>query len=146
MRCSLVRAAKKKQFQMMRKMHYNEAMNIKLARQLIANELEEDEDADEEMRDDTEEMEEISVDPPQDGEERRRAQGRTRGTVCFLSCPLLGRSFVFTPDKNVAEVQGVRNNVRAPVLAVAVSVCKVKKLVATLCCSAAGVGNLFATS
>ncbi|XP_027146147.1 protein phosphatase inhibitor 2 isoform X1 [Larimichthys crocea] len=65
--------AKKKHFQMMRKMHYNEGMNIKLARQLIASELEEDEDADEEMRDDTEETkedaeetEEISVDPPQE--------------------------------------------------------------------------------
>ncbi|XP_024909464.1 protein phosphatase inhibitor 2 isoform X2 [Cynoglossus semilaevis] len=56
--------AKKKQFQMMRKMHYNEGLNIKLARQLIASELEEDEDADEEMREDTEETEEISVDPP----------------------------------------------------------------------------------
>lgn len=67
----------------MRKMHYNEGMNIKLARQLIASELEEDEDADadEEMRDDTEEMEEISVDPPQDGEELPHTQGRTRATV-----------------------------------------------------------------
>lgn len=62
---------------MMRKMHYNEGMNIKLARQLIASELEEDEDVDEEMRDDTEETkedaeetEEISVDPPQEGKER----------------------------------------------------------------------------
>ena len=57
----------------MRKMHYNEGLNIKLARQLIASELEEDEDADEEMRDDTEEAreeEEISVDPPQEGNER----------------------------------------------------------------------------
>lgn len=62
-------AAKKKQFQMMRKMHYNEGMNIKLARQLIASELEDDEDdEDEEMRDDTEETEDINVDPPQDGE------------------------------------------------------------------------------
>ncbi|KAM8746407.1 protein phosphatase inhibitor 2 [Acanthopagrus latus] len=65
--------AKKKHFQMMRKMHYNEGMNIKLARQLIASELEDDdEDADEEMRDDTEEAredaEEISVDPPQEAE------------------------------------------------------------------------------
>lgn len=60
--------AKKKHFQMMRKMHYNEGMNIKLARQLIASELEEDEDADEEMRDDTEETEEISVDPPQEAD------------------------------------------------------------------------------
>lgn len=58
---------------MMRKMHYNEGMNIKLARQLIASELEEDEDVDEEMTDDTEETreetEEISVDPPQEGKE-----------------------------------------------------------------------------
>lgn len=53
---------------MMRKMHYNEGLNIKLARQLIARELEDDEDADEEMRDDTEETEEINVDPPQEGE------------------------------------------------------------------------------
>ncbi|XP_028857138.1 protein phosphatase inhibitor 2 [Denticeps clupeoides] len=57
---------KKKHFQMMRKMHYNEGLNIKLARQLIANELEEEEeDEDEEMRDDTE-TEDINVDPPQD--------------------------------------------------------------------------------
>lgn len=55
----------------MRKMHYNEGLNIKLARQLIASELEDDEDADEEMRDDTEETEEINVDPPQEGEERK---------------------------------------------------------------------------
>lgn len=66
--------AKKKHFQMMRKMHYNEGLNIKLARQLIASELEdEDDDADEEMRDDTEEgraeeTEEISVDPPQEAD------------------------------------------------------------------------------
>lgn len=53
---------------MMRKMHYNEGQNIKLARQLIARDLEDDEDEDEEMRDDTEETEEISVDPPQEGE------------------------------------------------------------------------------
>lgn len=51
---------------MMRKMHYNEGLNIKLARQLIANELEEEEDEDEEMKDDTE-AEDITVDPPQDG-------------------------------------------------------------------------------
>ncbi|XP_028259859.1 protein phosphatase inhibitor 2 [Parambassis ranga] len=67
--------AKKKHFQMMRKMHYNEGLNIKLARQLIASELEDDEDADEEMRDDTEEpredteeTEEISIDPPQEAD------------------------------------------------------------------------------
>lgn len=56
---------------MRRKMHYNEGMNIKLARQLIASELEDDEDADEEMKDDTEETEEISVDPPQEGEQHK---------------------------------------------------------------------------
>ncbi|XP_026201696.1 protein phosphatase inhibitor 2 [Anabas testudineus] len=67
--------AKKKHFQMMRKMHYNEGLNIKLARQLIASELEDDEDADEEMgddteeaREDTEETEEINVDPPQEAD------------------------------------------------------------------------------
>ncbi|TRY84103.1 hypothetical protein DNTS_032950 [Danionella cerebrum] len=60
--------ARKKQFQMMRKMHYNEGMNIKLARELIANELdEEEEDEDEEMKDDTE-TEDITVDPPQDAD------------------------------------------------------------------------------
>ncbi|NWX19195.1 IPP2 inhibitor, partial [Aegotheles bennettii] len=46
---------KKKQFEMKRKMHYNEGRNIKLARQLIAKELhgeeEDDEDEDEEMHD-----------------------------------------------------------------------------------------------
>ncbi|XP_030903073.2 LOW QUALITY PROTEIN: protein phosphatase inhibitor 2 [Melopsittacus undulatus] len=45
---------KKKQFEMKRKMHYNEGRNIKLARQLIAKELqgeEDDEDEDEEMDD-----------------------------------------------------------------------------------------------
>nr|XP_020452469.1 protein phosphatase inhibitor 2 [Monopterus albus] len=60
--------AKKKHFQMMRKMHYNEGLNIKLARQLIARELEDDEDADEEMKEDTEETEEINVDPPQEAD------------------------------------------------------------------------------
>ncbi|NXQ83013.1 IPP2 inhibitor, partial [Nyctibius grandis] len=45
---------KKKQFEMKRKMHYNEGRNIKLARQLMAKELhgkEEDDDEDEEMHD-----------------------------------------------------------------------------------------------
>lgn len=51
---------KKRQFEMKRKMHYNEAQNIKLARQLIAKELhgeaaadeeEEEDDEDEEMQD-----------------------------------------------------------------------------------------------
>ncbi|XP_062869065.1 protein phosphatase inhibitor 2 [Trichomycterus rosablanca] len=59
--------AKKKHFEMMRKMHYNEGLNIKLARQLIASELDEEEDEDEEMKDDTE-TEDINVDPPQDAD------------------------------------------------------------------------------
>ncbi|XP_026505930.1 protein phosphatase inhibitor 2 [Trachemys scripta elegans] len=49
---------KKKQFEMKRKMHYNEGRNIKLARQLIAKELhgeeedeDEDDDEDQEMHD-----------------------------------------------------------------------------------------------
>ncbi|XP_041036989.1 protein phosphatase inhibitor 2 [Carcharodon carcharias] len=52
----------KKQFEMKRKMHYNEGMNIKLARQLIAKELEDDEDdmkgardLEEDFEDDTDE-------------------------------------------------------------------------------------------
>ncbi|XP_051874824.1 protein phosphatase inhibitor 2 [Pristis pectinata] len=53
----------KKQFEMKRKMHYNEGMNIKLARQLIAKELEDAEDEDdlkgspdvEDFEDDTDE-------------------------------------------------------------------------------------------
>lgn len=61
-------SAKKKHFEMMRKMHYNEGLNIKRARQLIANELDEEDDEDEEMKDDTD-MEDINVDPPQDGDE-----------------------------------------------------------------------------
>uniref|UniRef100_H3DDP3 Protein phosphatase 1, regulatory (inhibitor) subunit 2 n=1 Tax=Tetraodon nigroviridis TaxID=99883 RepID=H3DDP3_TETNG len=65
---SVLVQTQKKYFQMRRKMHYNEGMNIKLARQLIASELEDEEDADEEMKDDTEETEEISVDPPQEAE------------------------------------------------------------------------------
>uniref|UniRef100_A0A8C1JIR8 Protein phosphatase 1, regulatory (inhibitor) subunit 2 n=1 Tax=Cyprinus carpio TaxID=7962 RepID=A0A8C1JIR8_CYPCA len=60
-------SARKKQFQMMRKMHYNEGLNIKLARQLIASELEEEVDEDEEMKDDTE-TEDITDDPPPDEE------------------------------------------------------------------------------
>lgn len=90
-------------------MHYNEGMNIKLARQLIASELEEDEDADEEMKDDTEETEEISVDPPQEGEQhwlhlssskfkKIKKEIKVEQTVAvssFLSADL-GSSCVFT--------------------------------------------------
>ncbi|XP_028650882.1 protein phosphatase inhibitor 2 [Erpetoichthys calabaricus] len=60
--------AKKKQFEMKRKMHYNEGLNIKLAKQLIARELEEDdedEDQDEEMKDETE-VDNAHMDLPQD--------------------------------------------------------------------------------
>ncbi|XP_037382495.1 protein phosphatase inhibitor 2-like [Talpa occidentalis] len=39
---------KKRQFEMKRKLHYNEGLNIKLARQLISKDLHDDED-DEEM-------------------------------------------------------------------------------------------------
>ncbi|NXC20353.1 IPP2 inhibitor, partial [Corythaeola cristata] len=52
--CIYLSTEKKKQFEMKRKMHYNEGRNIKLARQLIAKELhdeEEDDDEDEEMQD-----------------------------------------------------------------------------------------------
>lgn len=52
--CICLSTEKKKQFEMKRKMHYNEGRNIKLARQLIAKELhgeEEDDDEDEEMND-----------------------------------------------------------------------------------------------
>lgn len=40
---------KKRQFEMKRKLHYNEGLNIKLARQLISKDLNEDEEEDEEM-------------------------------------------------------------------------------------------------
>uniref|UniRef100_UPI00398F3B47 protein phosphatase inhibitor 2 n=1 Tax=Pristiophorus japonicus TaxID=55135 RepID=UPI00398F3B47 len=40
----------KKQFEMKRKMHYNEGMNIKLARQLIAKELDDAEEDDDDMK------------------------------------------------------------------------------------------------
>ncbi|KAG2467073.1 IPP2 inhibitor, partial [Polypterus senegalus] len=54
--------AKKKQFKMKRKVHYNEGLNIKIAVQLIARELEED---DEEMKDETE-VDNAHMDLPQD--------------------------------------------------------------------------------
>ncbi|XP_006884240.1 PREDICTED: protein phosphatase inhibitor 2 [Elephantulus edwardii] len=40
---------KKRQFEMKRKMHYNEGLNIKLARQLISKDLHDEDDEDEEM-------------------------------------------------------------------------------------------------
>ncbi|CAM5137514.1 unnamed protein product [Eretmochelys imbricata] len=48
---------KKKQFEMKRKMHYNEGRNIKLARQLIAKELHGEEEDEEEEDDDDEDQE-----------------------------------------------------------------------------------------
>lgn len=61
---------KKKQFEMKRKMHYNEGRNIKLARQLIAKELhgeEEEDDEDEEMRD-AADVETMSTEATEHGE------------------------------------------------------------------------------
>lgn len=82
----------------MRKMHYNEGLNIKLARQLIASELddeEDDDDEDEEMRDDTEEVkeeteetEEISVDPPQEG----KASTRFKSSFKALASSPIGQT------------------------------------------------------
>ncbi|CAJ0966759.1 unnamed protein product [Ranitomeya imitator] len=52
---------KKKEFEMKRKHHYNEGMNIKLARQLIAKELAgEDDEEEEDDDDDDEEMQDIT--------------------------------------------------------------------------------------
>ncbi|XP_009989425.1 PREDICTED: protein phosphatase inhibitor 2 [Tauraco erythrolophus] len=63
---------KKKQFEMKRKMHYNEGRNIKLARQLIAKELrgeEEDDDEDEEMQD-AADVETMNTEATEHGERR----------------------------------------------------------------------------
>uniref|UniRef100_A0A663DYV5 Protein phosphatase 1 regulatory inhibitor subunit 2 n=1 Tax=Aquila chrysaetos chrysaetos TaxID=223781 RepID=A0A663DYV5_AQUCH len=64
---------KKKQFEMKRKMHYNEGRNIKLARQLIAKELhgeeEDDEDEDEEMHD-AADVETMNTEATEHGERR----------------------------------------------------------------------------
>ncbi|XP_072723282.1 protein phosphatase inhibitor 2 isoform X6 [Mycteria americana] len=63
---------KKKQFEMKRKMHYNEGRNIKLARQLIAKELhgeEEDDDEDEEMHD-AADVETMNTEATEHGERR----------------------------------------------------------------------------
>ncbi|XP_014638555.1 PREDICTED: protein phosphatase inhibitor 2 isoform X1 [Ceratotherium simum simum] len=43
------RGKKRRQFEMKRKLHYNEGLNIKLARQLISKDLHDDEEEDEEM-------------------------------------------------------------------------------------------------
>ncbi|KAM4772072.1 protein phosphatase inhibitor 2 [Rhinophrynus dorsalis] len=51
---------KKKEFEMKRKHHYNEGMNIKLARQLIAKELAGEDDDDEEDDEEDEEMQDIT--------------------------------------------------------------------------------------
>nr|XP_032643422.1 protein phosphatase inhibitor 2 isoform X3 [Chelonoidis abingdonii] len=52
---------KKKQFEMKRKMHYNEGRNIKLARQLIAKELHGEEDEDEDDEEDQEMHDAVDV-------------------------------------------------------------------------------------
>nr|XP_032643421.1 protein phosphatase inhibitor 2 isoform X2 [Chelonoidis abingdonii] len=66
---------KKKQFEMKRKMHYNEGRNIKLARQLIAKELHGEEDEDEDDEEDQEmhdavDVENMSTETPEPGERR----------------------------------------------------------------------------
>ncbi|XP_054371860.1 protein phosphatase inhibitor 2 isoform X4 [Molothrus ater] len=69
---------KKKQFEMKRKMHYNEGRNIKLARQLIAKELhgeEEEDDEDEEMRD-AADVETMNTEATEHGERRAAAANR----------------------------------------------------------------------
>uniref|UniRef100_A0A674IBA5 Uncharacterized protein n=1 Tax=Terrapene triunguis TaxID=2587831 RepID=A0A674IBA5_9SAUR len=65
---------KKKQFEMKRKMHYNEGRNIKLARQLIAKELhgeeedeDEDDDEDQEMHDAVD-VENMNTETPEPGD------------------------------------------------------------------------------
>ncbi|MGH0142578.1 UNVERIFIED_CONTAM: hypothetical protein FKN15_014845 [Acipenser sinensis] len=87
--------AKKNEFEMKRKMHYNEGMNIKLARQLIATELQEDEEEeeeedyrDEEMKDETED---INIDPPQGDKTKYNIQRNQQFklnmvTVAFEEC------------------------------------------------------------
>lgn len=59
---------KRKQFEMKRKMHYNEGRNIKLARQLMAKELhgeaEDEDDEDEEMHDAVE-VENMNTETPE---------------------------------------------------------------------------------
>ncbi|KAM5165572.1 protein phosphatase inhibitor 2 [Mantella aurantiaca] len=65
---------KKKEFEMKRKHHYNEGMNIKLGRQLIAKELSggnEDEDEEEEDEDEDEEMQDITDTDGNDGHPER---------------------------------------------------------------------------
>ncbi|XP_074860489.1 protein phosphatase inhibitor 2 [Carettochelys insculpta] len=59
---------KRKQFEMKRKMHYNEGRNIKLARQLIAKELhgeEEDEDDEDQEMHDAVDVENMSTETPE---------------------------------------------------------------------------------
>ncbi|XP_015676213.1 protein phosphatase inhibitor 2 [Protobothrops mucrosquamatus] len=64
---------KKRQFEMKRKMHYNEAQNIKLARQLIAKEMhgEAAEEEEEEEEEDCEEEEEEEDDEEEIQDERK---------------------------------------------------------------------------
>ncbi|XP_019388487.1 PREDICTED: protein phosphatase inhibitor 2 isoform X2 [Crocodylus porosus] len=82
---------KRKQFEMKRKMHYNEGRNIKLARQLIAKELhgeedEDDEDQDEEMHD-AADVENMSTETPEPGSRHRSA--------CYCSVKSRGSLYPF---------------------------------------------------
>uniref|UniRef100_A0A8C4KJ63 Protein phosphatase 1 regulatory inhibitor subunit 2 n=2 Tax=Dromaius novaehollandiae TaxID=8790 RepID=A0A8C4KJ63_DRONO len=76
---------KKKQFEMKRKMHYNEGRNIKLARQLIAKELhgEDDEDEDEEMHD-AADVETMSTEATEHGRQLRSPAAFSSGKKAHL--------------------------------------------------------------
>lgn len=58
---------KKRQFEMKRKLHYNEGLNIKLARQLISKDLHDDEDEDEEMSE-TADGDSMTIEEPNQGQ------------------------------------------------------------------------------
>ncbi|XP_015727158.1 protein phosphatase inhibitor 2 isoform X2 [Coturnix japonica] len=80
---------KKKQFEMKRKMHYNEGRNIKLARQLIAKELqgedeEEEEEANQEMRDaaDEEAMNTESIEHAHATHDQLESRARSIEEIC----------------------------------------------------------------
>ncbi|XP_065604590.1 protein phosphatase inhibitor 2 isoform X2 [Cyrtonyx montezumae] len=79
---------KKKQFEMKRKMHYNEGRNIKLARQLIAKELhgedEEEEEEDEEMHDapDVETMNTEAVEHAHATHDQLESRARSVEEIC----------------------------------------------------------------
>lgn len=66
--CICFSTEKKKQFEMKRKMHYNEGRNIKLARQLIAKELHSEEEDDDEEMHDAADVETMSTEATEHGE------------------------------------------------------------------------------